>query len=75
MLSDNDNKLFTFWGKLKSNKTLVTSGSTLHYVLHDDSVPYNVYGFFLVEKRGKNWLVLRFLSETILQLWSEKIKV
>ena len=58
------NGLFTFWGKLKSNKTLVTSEGTLHCVLHDDSIPYNVYGFFLVEKRKKNYLIRKYLSET-----------
>lgn len=58
-------KLFTFWGKLKRNKTLVTSEGTLHYMLYEDSVPYDVYGFFLVEKRGKNYLILKYLSETI----------
>jgi hypothetical protein len=59
--------LFTFWGKLKSNKTLVTSEGTLRYVVHDDSVPYNNYGFFLVEKRKKNYLILKYLNETIMK--------
>ena len=60
-------KLFTFWGKLKSNKTLVTSEGTLRYVVHDDSVPYNNYGFFLVEKRRKGYLILKYLNETIMK--------
>jgi hypothetical protein len=60
-------ELFTFWGKLKSNKTLVTSEGTLRYVIHDDSVPYNNYGFFLVEKRRKGYLILKYLSETIMK--------
>ena len=59
--------LFTFWGKLKSNKTLVTSEGTLRYVVHDESVPYNNYGFFLVEKRKKNYLILKYLNETIMK--------
>lgn len=60
-------ELLTFWGKLKSNKTLVTSEGTLHYMLYDDSVPYNVYGFFLVEKRKKGYLVRKYLSETMIK--------
>jgi len=60
-------ELFTFWGKLKSNKTLVTSEGTLRYVIHDDSVPYNNYGFFLVEKRRKVYLILKYLNETIMK--------
>ena len=60
-------ELFTFWGKLKSNKTLVTSEGTLRYVIHDDSVPYNNYGFFLVEKRRKGYLILKYLNETIMK--------
>ena len=60
-------KLFTFWGKLKSNKTLVTSEGTLRYVVHDDSVPYNNYGFFLVEKRRKGYLILKYLNETLMK--------
>ena len=59
-------ELLTFWGKLKSNKTLVTSEGTLRYVAHDDSVPYNNYGFFLVEKRGKSWIIKKYLSETFI---------
>jgi hypothetical protein len=60
-------EFFTFWGKLKSNKTLVTSEGTLRYVIHDDSVPYNNYGFFLVERRRKGYLILKYLSETIMK--------
>jgi len=60
-------ELFTFWGKLRSNKTLVTSEGTLRYVMHDDSVPYNNYGFFLVEKRRKGYLILKYLNETIIK--------
>ena len=66
-MADDVKKLFTFWGKLKSNKTLVTSEGTLRYVLHDDSVPYNNYGFFLVEKRKKGYLILKYLNETIMK--------
>lgn len=56
-------RFFTFWGKLVRN-TLVTSEGSLHYVVYEDSVLQNVYSFFLVEKRGRSWLVLRQLSET-----------
>ena len=66
-MADDVKKLFTFWGKLKSNKTLVTSEGTLRYVIHDDSVPYNNYGFFLVEKRKKNYLIRKYLNETIMK--------
>lgn len=66
-MADDVKKLLTFWGKLKSNKTLVTSEGTLRYVLHDDSVPYNNYGFFLVEKRRKGYLILKYLNETIIK--------
>lgn len=64
LLDKTSNKLLTFWGKLKSNKTLVTSEGTLRCVLYDDSVPHNVYGFFFVEKRKRNYLIRNFLSET-----------
>ena len=66
-MANNVKELLTFWGKLKSNKTLVTSEGTLRYVLHDDSVPYNNYGFFLVEKRRKGYLILKYLNETIMK--------
>lgn len=62
-----DQKLLTFWGKLKKNKTLVTSEGTLHRMMYDNSVPYDVYGFFLVEKRRKGYLILKYLSETVIR--------
>ena len=66
-MANNVREFFTFWGKLKSNKTLVTSEGTLRYVVHDNSVPYNNYGFFLVEKRRKGYLILKYLNETIMK--------
>ena len=66
-MANNVKELLTFWGKLKSNKTLVTSEGTFRYVIHDDSVPYNNYGFFLVEKRRKGYLILKYLNETIMK--------
>jgi len=60
-------KLLTFWGKLGRNNVLITSEGSLRNVMHDDSVPHNVYGFFLVEKRRKGHLIRKFLSETIIK--------
>jgi len=65
-MSTNGIELFTFWGKLKKNHSLVTSEGTLHHVLHEECIPHDVYGFFLVEKRKKNYLILKYLSETII---------
>ena len=60
-------ELLTFWGKLGHNNVLITSEGSLRNVVHDDSVPYNVYGFFLVEKRRKVHLIRKYLSETIMK--------
>jgi hypothetical protein len=60
-------KLLTFWGKLGRNSVLITSEGSLRNVIHDDSVPHNVYGFFLVEKRRKGFLILKYLSETTIK--------
>ena len=66
-MADADTKLLTFWGKLGRNDVLITSEGSLRNVLHDDSVPHNVYGFFLVEKRRKGFLILKYLSETTIK--------
>lgn len=56
----------TFWGKLVRNNVLITSEGSLHNVLHEDRIPENVYGFFLVEKRSKYYLVHKFLNGKIM---------
>jgi len=62
------NRLYAFWGRLRKDNSLATSEGTLHNVLipTDVDVMYTVSGFFLVEKRGRNWIIKRYLSETIL---------
>lgn len=56
----------TFWGKLVRNNVLITSEGSLHNVLHEDRIPENVYGFFLVEKRARYYLVHKFLNGKIM---------
>ena len=64
-----DNHLYTFWGRLRKDNSLSTSEGTLRNVLipTDVDIMYTVSGFFLVEKRGKNWIIKKYLSETILR--------
>ncbi len=64
-----DNHLYTFWGRLRKDNSLATSEGTLHNVLipTDVEIMYTVSGFFLVEKRGRNWIIKKYLSETILR--------
>jgi hypothetical protein len=61
------NHLFTFWGRLRKDNSLSTSEGTLHNVLipTDVDVLYVMSGFFLVEKRGRNWIIKKYLSETL----------
>jgi len=61
------NRLFTFWGRLRRDNSLSTSEGTLHNVLipTDVDVLYTMSGFFLVEKRGKSWIIKKYLSETL----------
>ena len=51
----------TFWGRLRKDNSLVTSEGTLHEVFHEEDIPYNVYGFFLVEKRRTKYIIKVFL--------------
>lgn len=62
------NHLYTFWGRLRRDSSLSTSEGILRNVLipTDVDVMYTVSGFFLVEKRGKNWILKKYLSETII---------
>ena len=64
-----ENHLYAFWGRLRKDNSLATSEGTLHNVLipTDVDVMYTVSGFFLVEKRGKSWIIKKYLSETILK--------
>ena len=64
------NRLYTFWGRLRRDNSLSTSEGTLHSILipTDVDVMYTVSGFFLVEKRGRNWIVKKYLSETMVEL-------
>ena len=55
-------ELFVFFGKLRKDNTLITEEGTLHHVLHEDTVPCGVYGFFLIELRHKKYYVLKFIS-------------
>lgn len=59
-----ERELFTFWGKLKKNKSLVTSEGTLKGVLYESGIPTDLYGYFLVEKRKKKYIILNYLDET-----------
>ena len=63
-----ENHLYTFWGRLRKDNSLSTSEGTLHSVLipTDVDVMYTISGFFLVEKRGKSWIVKKYLSETLI---------
>ena len=63
-----ENRLYTFWGRLRRDNSLTTSEGTLHNVLipTDVNVLYVMSGFFLVEKRGRNWIVKKYLSETLI---------
>lgn len=54
-------KFMTFWGRLRKDDSLVTSEGTLRNVLHEEDIPYNVYGFFLVEKRRTKYIIQLFL--------------
>jgi hypothetical protein len=56
-------KFMTFWGRLRKDNSLVTSEGTLRDVLHEDEIPYNVYGFFLLEKRHNKYIVQVFLRK------------
>ena len=62
------NHLYTFWGRLRRDSSLSTSEGILRNILipTDVDVMYTVSGFFLVEKRGKNWILKKYLSETII---------
>ena len=62
------NRLYAFWGRLRKDNSLTTLEGTLHnvFIPTDVDVMYTVSGFFLVEKRGRNWIIKKFLSETIL---------
>ena len=63
-----ENRLYTFWGRLRRNNSLSTSEGTLRNVLipTDVDVLYVMSGFFLVEKRGKFWIIKKYLSETLI---------
>lgn len=54
-------KFMIFWGRLRNDNSLVTSEGTLRNVLHEEDVPHNVYGFFLVEKRKNKYIIQVFL--------------
>lgn len=56
-------KFMTFWGRLRKDDSLVTSEGTLRDVLHEEEIPYNVYGFFLLEKRHNKYIVQVFLRK------------
>lgn len=60
------NCLYAFWGWLRQDNSLATSEGTLHAVLVPDDVDvqYSMHGFFLVEKRGRNWIIKKYLSGT-----------
>ena len=62
------NHLYAFWGRLRKDNSLSTSEGTLHNVLIplDVDVLYTVSGFFLVEKRGKSWIIKKYLSGTFI---------
>ena len=62
------NHLYTFWGRLRKDNSLSTSEGTLHNVLipTDVDVLYTMSGFFLVEKRGKSWIIKKYLSGTLI---------
>lgn len=51
----------TFWGRLRNDNSLVTSEGILRDVLHEEDVPHNIYGYFLVEKRKNRYIILIFL--------------
>jgi len=62
------NRLYTFWGRLRKDNSLSTSEGTLRNILipTDVDILYTVSGFFLVEKRGKSWIIKKYLSETFI---------
>ena len=61
-------ELFTFWGRLRKDNSLVTSEGTLREVTYDpEMVAPGMYGYFLIMKRRKRYQVLKFLSETIVK--------
>ena len=62
------NHLYTFWGRLRRDNSLSTSEGTLYNVLipTDVDVLYTMSGFFLVEKRGKSWIIKKYLSGTLI---------
>ena len=62
------NRLYTFWGRLRKDNSLSTSEGILRNILipTDVDILYTVSGFFLVEKRGKSWIIKKYLSETFI---------
>ena len=51
-----------FCGVLRRNNTLVTAEGSIHHIqVATDGVLYSVHGFFLVEKRGRNHYIKKFV--------------
>ena len=62
-------EIYTVWGRVTSRNKLQTPDCTLSPILYDpDDVVPNIYGYFLVEKRRKGWIILKWLSETKIEM-------
>ena len=48
---------FVFWGRLRKDGSLTTSEGTFYHVIAPDDVMRDMYSFFLVEKRGRDYLI------------------